>query len=352
MMVMQTNRRRTILKTILWGIVGVLIGVGVKGLLLGLGTTPQVLEAPPLWMKVTVALGVVIGAVLVFIFFAERRGASRHASQANPEDRLPADGRQSFDPVTMKLLLPDSLAGPRRNSLAALTATAIVIALLPQHILLGAQPDPTPVSAARTMEGPAIGGAPAADHDLVSTGGRDQLLHGSEALRIMIVDGNRQGEWALFPHDDHVSSVGGQNPCGFCHHQNLPFDRNSSCCECHRDMYRMTDIFSHSSHIGKLGGNDACTACHQNPNRIKTRNTAAPCMECHSDMLVEGSFVDPEEGGLKGYAVGYKEAMHGLCATCHEESDPDLADCAVCHRDKDGFPLHRMGPYVTRYGKR
>ena len=245
----------------------------------------------------------------------------------------------------MRLLLPNSLAAPRIYSLAALTAAATAIALLPQNILLGAQPAPTPVSASRTIEGPAFEGALAADHDPLS--GR-----GSERLRLMIVDGNRHGRLALFPHDDHVSSAGGENPCGFCHHQNLPFDQNSSCCECHRDMYTVTDIFSHSSHIEKLGGNDACAACHENTGRIKTRNTAAPCAKCHADMLVEGSFVEPEQAGLKGYAVGYKEAMHGLCVTCHEESDPDLADCAVCHQDKDGLYLRRMGPYVTRYGKK
>lgn len=354
MIVTQTNRnrRRTILKTILWGIVGIVVGVAVKRFLLGLGTTPLVIEEPLSWAKVTVTLGVVACAMLIFIFFTERRGVSRHASQANPEDQLRAGGRQGFDPVTMRLLLPNSLAAPRRYSLAALTAAATVIALLPQHILLGAQPEPTPVAATRTLEGLSINEALAVDQKPIPSRGTDRSVRGSEGLKLMIVDGNRKGRLALFPHDDHVSSIGGRNPCGFCHHQNLPFDRNSSCCECHRDMYTVTDIFSHSSHIEKLGGNDACAACHKNPNGIKTRKTAAPCAECHGDMLVEGSFVEPEEGGLKGYALGYKEAMHGLCVTCHEESDPDLADCAVCHREKDDLYLRRAGPYLTRYGKR
>jgi len=168
----------------------------------------------------------------------------------------------------------------------------------------------------------------------------------------MIVDGNRDGQLALFPHDDHISSVNGQNPCGFCHHQNLPFDQNSSCFECHRDMYAVTDIFSHSSHIEKLGDNDGCALCHKDPNRTKTRNTAAPCAECHADMLVEGSFIEPDESGLKGFALGYKEAMHGLCVSCHEESDPDLAECTVCHREDDRLDLRRMGPYVSHLQER
>ena len=346
------NRRRTILMTILWGIVGVVVGVAVKGFLLGSGTIDQVPEVTPPWMKVTVLLGIVAGTMLAIIFFAERLRMSRHESQENPQGQLPTGGKESFDPVTMRLLLPNSLAAPRRYSLAAFTAAAMVIAFLPQHILLGAQPEPTPVSASRTIEGPAVEGVHAADHDLPPGRGKDRSVGASERLRFMIVDGNRDGRLAHFPHDDHVSSVGGQNPCGFCHHQNLPFDQNSSCFECHRDMYTVTDIFSHSSHIEKLGDNDGCVLCHKNPNTIKTRNTAAPCAECHADMLVGGSFIEPEESGLKGFALGYKEAMHGLCVTCHEESDPDLAECTVCHREKDGIYLRREGPYVTRYQER
>ena len=91
MIVMQKNRRRTILKTILWGIVGIVIGVAVKGFLLGLGTIPQATsEGSPSWIKVTVIAGILVGAMLVLIFFLEKRGVYRHESRANPEDRLPA----------------------------------------------------------------------------------------------------------------------------------------------------------------------------------------------------------------------------------------------------------------------
>ena len=100
------NRRKTIIKTSLWGIVGVVVGVAVKGLLLGSGTINPVPEVTPPWIRATVILGIVAGAMLIFIFFTERLRMSRHECQEDPEVQPSAGGRQSFDPVTMRLLLP------------------------------------------------------------------------------------------------------------------------------------------------------------------------------------------------------------------------------------------------------
>ena len=76
----------------------------------------------------------------------------------------------------------------------------------------------------------------------------------------------------------------------------MPFDKNSSCFECHRDMYAATDLFDHRNHVEKLKGNDGCVRCHTDPGEVKNRDTALACVECHADMLAEGSAVRaPEE---------------------------------------------------------
>ncbi len=321
-------------------------GVTAKRFLLGPGAAAELSEAPLAWMKAVAILGIVAGVLLVFLFFDKRR-VYRQRPDEKPEKLAPSSDKPSFDPVTMRMLLPDSLAGPRRYSLAALIAAVTVTALFPQDILFGTQHVPTPVSAIRTMDSLAIEQANTVDNDLVKNRSKKDPVPASERLLLMIVDGNRDGQLVLFPHDEHISSLGDQDACGSCHHQKMPFDQNSSCSECHRDMYASTDIFSHSSHIEKLGGNDGCAACHVNSGQVKTRDTATACTECHASMVVKGSFVEPEENGLKGNAVGYKDAMHGLCVACHEELDPDLAECATCHRDKDAKQLRRLSPYVA-----
>ena len=175
---------------------------------------------------------------------------------------------------------------------------------------------------------------------------------------MLMIDGNRDGRLVLFDHDDHKRRHGGEESCGACHHMNRPFDRNASCHECHREMYTAADIFSHSSHVEALGGNDGCAECHRNDREAKTRETALACAECHAEMPVSGSAIQPPEGGMHGFAAGYMDAMHGRCITCHQkkvEEDeaqviPTLAECATCHRDIDASHLHMMAPY-TKEGK-
>jgi hypothetical protein len=343
------KQRKTILKTVLWGIVGVLAGVIVERFLLKFGTTSALSGATPSWMKVVVSLGIMAVTMLVLILFVERLRLRRRESEVKSDEPEAALERSGFDPLTMRTLLPNSLAALRRYSLAAVTTAALAIALLPQAVLFGTQPEPTPVSAARTVDGFAIKGANTVDFALVINRLGDTPVSGSERLRLMIMDGNRNGRLVFFPHDEHISCLGEQDSCGSCHHQNMPFDQNSSCCECHRDMYTPTDIFSHSSHVEKLGGNDGCAACHRDPNRVKSRDTATACAECHAKMVVKDSFIQPNESGLKGHAVGYKGAMHGLCISCHIEYNPDLAECSFCHRNMDATQLRRMGPYVARH---
>ena len=174
-----------------------------------------------------------------------------------------------------------------------------------------------------------------------------------QPVSLLVIDGNRDWRFVPFTHDDHIAALGGRDACRICHHQNLAFDQNSACYQCHRDMYETTDTFNHSLHIYKLGGNAACTVCHPPDVARKSRDTALACWQCHGDMVVQGSIVPTVERKLVGIAPGYVDAMHGLCVRCHRqlaEQQPekyaDFDRCDVCHREFQDTDHRRMAPYV------
>jgi hypothetical protein len=164
---------------------------------------------------------------------------------------------------------------------------------------------------------------------------------GAALQALYTIDGNRNGRVSLFPHTFHVEKLGQNDSCVRCHHLSMPRDRNSACSECHRDMYAVTDIFDHTSHVAAVRGNDGCTDCHRDLQGAKDRDNALACTGCHKPMMVAGSVVQPPEAGMEGFAVGYMDAMHGLCVTCHEQTvaeglvqvGEDFARCATCHHD-------------------
>ena len=134
----------------------------------------------------------------------------------------------------------------------------------------------------------------------------------------LAINGNRNETLVLFNHAGHVDREGGDDSCRLCHHLDLPYDRNSSCFECHRDMYEPTSLFDHTLHVRKLKGNEGCTECHSEESEVKSYETATACVECHRNP--EGTSViiklpDPRWQD----APGYMDAMHGLCITCHEQ---------------------------------
>jgi hypothetical protein len=133
----------------------------------------------------------------------------------------------------------------------------------------------------------------------------------------------------------------------------MPFDANTACSKCHRDMYAQTDIFNHSLHVEKLNGNAGCVNCHQDPAQPKNRETAVACIHCHQTMAAPGAFIAPPKDGTKGFAPGYMEAMHGLCISCHEkklaqgltDEGPGFAQCGNCHRDPELTDFQKQRPY-------
>ncbi len=311
----------------------------------------------PSWIELAVSLGIGAGSTLVFIFFVENLKVypeeEEHDGDSSQATRLPAT--VDYSPAATAVLLPDSLGAPRRYTLAAVIAAALSMAFLPGAVLSRSQVEVTPVSATRTSDGWMRQRTGQPGRQLAMACPATPMPAGAQSLPLMMVDGNRDGRLVLFPHKLHADELGGKKSCAGCHHQNMPFDKNTSCYECHRDMYTATDIFDHAFHIDKLDGNAGCDDCHREPSRIKSRDTALGCAECHEDMTVADSLVAPSKDGMEGIAVGYMDAMHGLCISCHQRKlkesplqyPPDFAECANCHRDSDAISFQRMKPYVV-----
>lgn len=306
----------------------------------------------PTWMEIAVSAGIVAAAGLVFIFFVE----NLKVCEAAHEGERPQP-RPGYDPQSVRLLLPESLAGARRYSLALVAGAAAALAMLPRDVWRGSLFLRTATEAPRVLaavveQDNGAAGAPAYNIRLAGT---RHSAGDSGTIQVFLIDGNRDGRLVPFPHRLHAERLGGDASCTVCHHQALPFDQNTPCHRCHRDMYLETDIFDHGSHASKLGGNSGCVRCHGPGTGAKTRAGSRPCGDCHQDMAVAGALIQPPQGGVRGYAPGYMNAMHGLCITCHKQKvdrEPDrfrraFTECGTCHRGIDGAELRRMTPYAT-----
>jgi hypothetical protein len=152
------------------------------------------------------------------------------------------------------------------------------------------------------------------------------------ARTILNLDGNRNGDGALFPHADHQKRLGEDQSCKVCHHIDLPGDKSSACHLCHSDMHSPSSIFDHQLHADNLGDKWSCEKCHDS-RYPKSRENCVSCLECHAEELSEESLrIDQSAFSARSYT----DAMHGLCVECHQDSKyadekPGLADCATCH---------------------
>ena len=316
---------------------------------------PEGVSYFPSWTEVAVSVGIVAAALLVFIFFVEHLKVCSDHGPGAAQSETPLQPSR-FNPGTLWPLTPDSLAAPRRHSLAVVIGVAGAVAFLPDDVLFGARPLAAPVARPRVVEGLMTQRAGAPGHVLRLGSSQASAANSTDRTRLMLIDGNRDGRMVPFPHEAHVAELGGDDACGQCHHQNRPFQLNSACHECHRDMFSPTDIFDHDVHVAKLGGNDGCVRCHRDTQQAKTRETATPCGDCHSNMYVKSSRIKPPAQGSTGVASSYVDAMHGLCVECHEEKTqaspstyPEaFAECLNCHRDVGDAPLKTQAPYVTQ----
>jgi Ni/Fe-hydrogenase subunit HybB-like protein len=318
---------------------------------------PEQIPYFPTWMEFAVTIGIVAAAILAFLFVVEHFNVAQTGDyEEEKADEPGMQPRLSFNPLSLRILMPESRSRLRRYSLALVAGMALAAAALPGDIWRGSTLLRTPVHSPMILGG-------SLDDDPVKSGVHTLQINlyppgqepgGADTTQFLILDGNRDGRLVAFPHQFHQDTLGGDSSCVLCHHQALPFDRNTSCSACHRDMYLPTDIFDHSLHVARLDGNAGCVECHVDPTKAKTRESSRPCIECHENMKLTGSIISPKEE-TADLAAGYMDAMHGLCVTCHQQKlaeDPEkhsgnLSECGTCHRDINGRYFHRMSPYVA-----
>jgi hypothetical protein len=288
-------------------------------------------------MEITVSAGVVSAAALAFIFFVENfKVYGEEIRKPETPGVLP-----EADPVSgIRTAAPWSPAWSQ-YSFAFILAASLAFALLPGDILEGAQPESVPVQGPKltyAMRTTAGMGSPGR-YSLIDPA-RDTMPAGAERRTVLLLDGDRNGRAVLFNHEAHIEMQGGEASCAVCHHMNRPLEHATQCHICHRDMFRASDTFNHDFHVRKMGGNEACVQCHQDPAMVKNRETATPCLACHTDMVQEGSFVASTGKPVLDLAPGYMDAMHGMCIGCHESVieetglSQDFARCKACHHEE------------------
>jgi len=175
----------------------------------------------------------------------------------------------------------------------------------------------------------------------------------------LTIDGNRMGYAVNFMHEYH------QGPetlrpmaeracealdqpdelcvekklCGFCHHLDMPDDHATACWNCHQDMNVPTSIFDHHGHQDLYGGKKSCAHCHD-LSKPKGAGNATSCIDCHEEGAESPmpGMADYRRTGFSYMAPGYKDAMHGVCLTCHRRQGADdmknpegLGNCGLCH---------------------
>jgi len=161
------------------------------------------------------------------------------------------------------------------------------------------------------------------------------------ARDVLRMDGDRDGNAVLFPHQDHKNRLGGEESCGKCHHMDQPNDNWTACHVCHEAMNQPRSIFDHELHqrkiaqdlglTGSMAANRSCGECHVE-GEVKSRETAKDCIVCHEENM-RMSRIDT---GRRDIAPAYTDAIHASCVGCHNEkaeasNKPHLGRCDTCH---------------------
>ena len=307
----------------------------------------------PALTELLLMFGIIAGSALVFLFLVENLDI--YGSGDELMKRRESEGAvATIRPASSAWVGGPWVDAARRYSLIAVIAASAAMGLLASRVMWAAESERSPVLGPRTVKGLSAERPTGLGHEFYFAALKESASVNSQPLELMMIDGNRDERFVLFPHEEHKHELGGERSCAKCHHQNMPFDKNTSCHECHRDMYEPTDIFEHAFHIEKLHGDRACVQCHADGSAAKTRQTATACAECHADMLVAGSRVETPEGKTTGFAPGYTDVLHELCTKCHQEKSAEkpqafgdmFARCAGCHGTMDGSNLLAFGPYA------
>lgn len=303
----------------------------------------------PSWMEISVSVGIVCAAALVFFFFIERFHVYEAEHIEIDEYEVPAP-----DYVSGVRLMSPWMGPSRQYSLIFILAIAFGFLILPDSAINGAKPESVPAKDARLTTAVSLPRTNGAFKKLeIFDPVTDTSTSEVKILDALLIDGNRDGRAVLFDHKGHQTRMGVQQSCGQCHHLNKPLSEATPCYQCHSEMYSSADIFNHDLHAAKLGGNQACVKCHYDPSLAKSRATTTRCLECHRTMRPANALVKVSDADFQNkYAVGYMNAMHELCIPCHREAvnkqpelGPDFARCATCHEGIDMNKFKNMEPY-------
>ncbi len=162
---------------------------------------------------------------------------------------------------------------------------------------------------------------------------------------ILIINANKSGMDTEFPHLKHQEVLGKEKSCIECHHMSLPNDKSTPCSRCHQKMFGKTLIFHHDMHTTwvaekrKISGmhpeNKTCNICHS-PGLPKNINSTARCMECHKENMNITDTLNLPKQFL--YADSYFDVMHKQCIGCHQKkktqvNKPSLDQCSNCHKN-------------------
>ena len=294
----------------------------------------------PSWTEWAMTLGILSGAALVYLFCVEYFGLFEGIGR---KGRLMNYEPGHLDHTDWKALIFGSqrFGEVRFCSISFVLAIAFSFLFLSDENIYGVSPETTAASKPRMVEIIRSGSAegPGRDYRIWTHNGNGAGEIGKTSA--LMIDGNRDGRYVLFDHENHSArNEGSGGTCSMCHHMNKPFDRASGCYECHADMYLPVDIFDHAMHAEKLGGNDHCRQCHCDPALPKVRENTTACGECHKGMVGKDTFIVITGPEKTWEADAYKDAMHGLCIGCHEaalkergEDFAGLTECANCHRN-------------------
>ncbi len=266
----------------------------------------------PSLLEWALSLGVIAGAILVFMFCVEHLPFFERAFEK--QENVLGSAENAFSNV---LRVPDLVLRGGLYRLTLITVFAIPLAWLALY------PPYTQSHELNSFVKPSLG-----LDDLRNT---------------LKIDGNRSGVFTGFPHSEHQNRLGGASSCKTCHHISLPGDKSTPCSRCHRDLTRDTLIFDHFLHMRtvavreELSGwypeNHSCDVCH-NPAEPKTSASAKSCLECHRDDMTIGN--EAEVSLDLKYAPGFECAMHKTCSVCHASeakrlNRPALSECSTCH---------------------
>lgn len=253
----------------------------------------------PSWTELAISAGVVSGAALVFFYFIENYKVW---------DEMPVDPDE--DPrAKPKFDTNRVYFGPTKPANRTKFSFAFVIAF-------------------------GLGFAFLSGDKIHSKGYEDIEATGARGRDTLFVDGNKDGYGVEFKHEYHTAAL--TIACATCHHMNSPGDQNTSCYECHYNMYTAGDAFKHDWHASSDGADLKCFDCHAT-GEFKSAQTAAGCETCHLDLFPVNTGVKVE----KYTTPSYVDAMHMMCIDCHTKSmkdsvglamrKPDLDKCSTCH---------------------